>query len=466
MKSSGLRIDRRSRVPLHRQLYDRIRGAIETGVLKPGERLASARSLAAQLDVARGTVDAAFSRLAGEGYVVMRGPRGTLVAPDFRARRPPRRSTSLRADTVPSSHSTALPLQLGLPALDLFPRKLWARIAARQARALAGAALAYPDPAGLPALREAVAGYLAVSRGVIASPEAIVITSGYQGALSLVTALALNRGDRIWFENPGYRIARDALAAQGFGLVPVPVDGEGLMVGEAKRRAPRARLAVVTPAHQSPLGVTLSFPRRQALLDWALGREAWILEDDYDSEFHYSGHKPPALKSLDAADRVFYAGSFSKSLFPGLRLGYLVVPARFGADAARLCRQRHRGHSVLDQAVASAFIAEGHFARHLRRMRLAYRARRDALSRALRARFEGRIALASAQGGLHVLARWDGLRSDKVAAAKALVLGLKPAALSDLFLGFTADQGLLMSFTNVAEKDAPAIVRRLARALE
>jgi GntR family transcriptional regulator/MocR family aminotransferase len=466
MRDSELRIDRRSRVPLHQQLYDRIRGAIEAGVLKPGERLASARSLAAQLDVARGTIDAAFSRLAGEGYVVMRGPRGTLVAPDFRKSRPSRRSLPAHADLTRTPPDLPLPLQLGLPSLDLFPRKLWARLAAREARMLAGASLAYPDPQGLAALRNAVAAYLVVSRGVAASPDDIVITAGYQGALNFAVTLALDPGDQVWLEEPGYRIARTALLSRGLKLAPVPVDGEGLMVGDAKRRCPGARLAVVTPAHQSPLGVTLSLPRRQALLDWAQNRDAWILEDDYDSEFHYSGHKPPALKSIDAADRVFYAGSFSKTLFPGLRLGYLVVPRRFGAQAALLCRQSDRGHSVLDQSVTAAFIAEGHFARHLRRMRLAYRARRDALSDALRSQFRDRVTIAPGPGGLHTVAYFKSLSDDAAAAARAASLGLGPVPLSALFIGPAIRQGLLMSFTNVAEKDAPAIVRRLARALE
>ncbi len=465
MSDSELHIDRRSRVALHQQLYDRIRSAIEAGVLKPGERLASARSLAAQLDVARGTIDAAFSRLAGEGYVVTRGPRGTLVAPDFRKARLSPRTVAVRAN-APASPGAPLPLQLGLPSLDLFPRKLWARLAAREARMLAGASLAYPDPQGLAALRSAVAAYLAVSRGITASPDDILITAGYQGALNVTVTLALDPGDPVWFEEPGYRIARTALLARGLKLAPVPVDGEGLMVGDGIRRYPGARLAVVTPAHQSPLGVTLSLPRRQALLDWAQTRDAWILEDDYDSEFHYSGHKPPALKSIDAMDRVFYAGSFSKTLFPGLRLGYLVVPRRFGAQAALLCQQGDRGHSVLDQAVAAAFLAEGHFARHLRRMRLAYRARRDALSDALRKQFGDRVIIAPGPGGLHTLAYFNNLPDDAAAAARAASLGLQPVPLSALFIGPAVRQGLLMSFTNVAEKDAPAIVRRLARALE
>jgi GntR family transcriptional regulator/MocR family aminotransferase len=224
-------------------------------------------------------------------------------------------------------------------------------------------------------------------------------------------------------------------------------------------------LAVVTPAHQSPLGVSLSLPRRQALLAWAAEADSWILEDDYDCEFHYSGHKPPALKSIDGNDRVFYAGSFSKTLFPGLRLGYLVLPQRFVPKATGLCRVLYRGQASFEQAIVGAFMADGHFARHLRRMRMHYKARRQALADALAAQFGGDIQLSLPQGGLHILARFPRHGEDVALADRALQRGLRPTPLSAQSIKHDAGQGLLMSFTNIPEKAAPNIAAMLRKAL-
>ncbi len=282
-----------------------------------------------------------------------------------------------------------------------------------------GERLAYPNAMGVPALRQAIASYLAVSRGIAARPEQIAITSGYQGALDLVARLVLKKADAVWFEDPGYGFARNALLGLGLRLAPVPVDGEGLDIAHGRRFHAKARLAVVTPAHQAPLGVTLSLARRQALLAWAGAARSFVLEDDYDCEFHYSGFKPAALKSLDTQDRVFYAGSFSKTLFPALRLGYLVVTAHLAEAAARHCRDLGRGHATLEQAVLAAFLADGHFARHLRRMRQAYKARRQALAEALAAAFGDGVQFALPAGGLHILVRFPGRGGDTALAARA-----------------------------------------------
>jgi GntR family transcriptional regulator/MocR family aminotransferase len=461
---ASVRIDRRSHLSIHQQLYDRIRSAIASGQLAPGERLPATRSLAAQLGVARGTVDAAYARLMGEGYLVGRGQAGTIVSPALRiaAGPPPAVQTSL---SLEHGAAAPLPLRMGLPALDLFPRTLWSRLASREARKFSSTNLPYPNPMGLPALREAIAGYLAVSRGIACQGGEIVITHGYQAALNLTAALLLKPGDQIWLEDPGYRFARTALEALPLRIVPIPVDDEGLCVDHARRYFPRARLAVVTPAHQSPLGVCLSLPRRQGLLAWAAEQDAWILEDDYDCEFHYSGHKPPALKSIPGGGRVFYAGSFSKTLFPGLRLGYLVLPPAF-VDAARdVCRRLHRGEAGFEQAIVAAFMTEGHFARHLRRMRTHYQARRQALADALARQFGEDIRFSLSPGGLHILARFPHHRGDTDLAERALRHGLQPTALSPQSIKHDAGQGLLLSFTNISEKSAPAIAARLRKAI-
>ena len=242
---------------------------------------------------------------------------------------------------------------MGLPAIDAFPHKVWSRVVARQARRPLDAVTAHGDPRGLAPLRRAIARYLALSRGVLCSPEQVQVTHGYQGAIDLVARSVLRPGDSVWFEDPGYIFAREALRAAGARMEAIEVDGDGMRVADGIERAPQARLAVTTPAHQSPLCVALSLPRRIALLEWAKARDAWIVEDDYDGEFHYGGRPLPALKSLDRGDRVIYAGSFSKTLHPGLRLGYLVSPEPLLgklADAARLrdagaatsCRRRSR----------------------------------------------------------------------------------------------------------------------------
>ncbi len=468
-KPSGwepVRIDKGSAVTIHKQLYDRIRLAIADGQLPPGARLPSTRSLAAQLGVARGTIDVAYARLTGEGYIIGHGQGGTIVSPAIRADAAvPQPAAPAESCDGDEYSEPVLPLRLGLPALDLFPRKLWTRLAAREARKLPKAALAYPHPLGLAGLREAIAAYLVVSRGIACHPGQVVITNGYQAALNLAADLVLAPSDPVWFEDPGYGFARDALESRSLRIAPIPVDGEGICVSYGRRYHAKARMAVVTPTHQSPLGVCLSLPRRQALLAWAAESKAWILEDDYDCEFHYGGSKPPALKSIDVGDRVFYAGSFSKTLFPGLRLGYLVLPAQFMAQAARFCRVRHRGKAVFEQSVVAAFMAEGHFARHLRRMRIQYGMRRQAMAGELIKQFGNAILFSLPPGGLHILVRFPGQESDVKLANRARQHGLAPSPLSAQSIKHDAGQGLLMSFTNVPEDAAPEIVTILRRVI-
>jgi GntR family transcriptional regulator/MocR family aminotransferase len=314
-------------------------------------------------------------------------------------------------------------------------------------------------------LREAIAAYLGISRGVSCTPEQVFVTSGYQGALSLIARTLIEPGDRVWFEDPGYHLASRALIAAGARLVPVAVDEDGLCVDEPIARAAKARFAVVTPSHQSPLGVALSLPRRLALLTWAATNSAWVIEDDYDGEFHYTGRPLPALKSLDHADVVLYAGSFSKVLFPALRLGYLVVPRRLierFADAAPLFSA---GCGALKQAVVARFMAEGHFGRHLKRMRGLYAARRSALVEALAVAFGNRLEIGLQSGGMHLLARPAGEASDTELARLAERHGLAPSPLSAHALTADSGQGLLLSFTNIPEGQADSSAQALLRAI-
>src|SRR6185437_2136313 len=373
--------------PVYLQLANRLRAAFASGTLAAGARLPSSRALASQLGVARNTVDSAYALLAGEGAIESRGPAGTIVSAQMTARIAPPRQRPMVFSGKRAPPPAALPFRMGLPALDAFPRKLWSGLVVRAARGLGPADMSHPDPVGSPPLREAVAAYLGVSRGIACTAEQVLITGGFQGALALVRQVLLKPGDAVWVEDPGYLLTRQALELAGANLVPVPVDREGLRVHAGITAAPRARLAVVTPTHQSPLGVSLSLPRRLALLTWAAESNAYVLEDDYDSEFRYTGRPLPALKGLDRAERVLFAGSFSKVLFPGLRLGYLVVPDTLSDAFLRASRLLTSGQPALEQRAVAAFMAGGHFARHLRRMRGLYAARRAALAAALEATF-------------------------------------------------------------------------------
>lgn len=455
---------------LFHQIANRVRAAVVAGTLAPGTRLPSSRALSAQLGVARGTVDAAYAVLSGEGAVETRGAggaaRGTIVSRQVGARpeAPVQRSMLLAPEkAVPPA--APLPFRMGLPALDAFPRKLWSGLSVRAARAMQPNDLNYPDPAGYLPLRQAVAAYLGVSRGIACQPEQVLITAGFQGALALVRHALLRPGDAVWVEDPGYQQAQQALEAGGTKLVPVRVDRDGMRVASGIVAAPRAKMAMVTPAHQCPLGVSLSLPRRLALLAWAADAGAWVLEDDYDSEFRYTGHPLPALKSLDRADRVLFAGSFSKVLYPALRLGYLIVPEELSDAFQRASRMLTAGQPHLEQRIVATFMEQGHFARHLRRMRGLYADRRKALAASLTAALGDKVTIELEAGGMHLLARFPGAADDGVLVRRAAKAGLSPTALSGLTMAHDCGQGLLLNFANLPVEAVEAAVQRLAEAV-
>lgn len=462
------RTERRGeRDPLYRQIYQRFRAAIAAGHLKPGDRLPSMRDLAHELGAARGTVDAAYAMLAGEGYIVGRGSRGTIVSPDLD--RGLTMATTAGRGHLPDPTLPPAPqirfLQLGLPAVDAFPRKLWAHVVGREARRFSSLDMLYPDPAGLPPLRQAIAAYLASSRGIGCDWRQVVVTNGFHGGLDLALRVLVRRRERVWIEDPCFPPVLAALQFAGAEPAPVAVDADGIRVAEGARKAPAARAAIVTPSHQFPLGVTLSLPRRLALLDWANRAGAYVVEDDYDNEFRFVGRPLPALKSLDREQRVIYAGTFSKTLFPGLRLGYLVLPDRLTDTFTSAGASQASGHAVLVQQVVYRFMTDGHFARHLKRMRNLYAARRAALVDALRAAFGTGIAIDMQPGGMHLLVRTGDRADDATLAKRAQAAGFGAEALSERALRHRCGQGLLIGFTNAAEADAPGIARRLKRAL-
>lgn len=444
-------VERSEATPIHLQICARFKTAIVAGNLRPGERVPSVRSLASELGLARGTVTLAYQILAEEGYLTFRGSAGTFVDASRSARREgsPQPSVLLKRQAGAATEGIR-PLQLGLPALDAFPRKVWNRLVGRHSRALTPEQLAYPDPAGHRPLRERIAAYLGFSRGIVCAPEQIFVTGGHRASLGLIFGALAAPDDQCWFEDPGYVAARDFLTSSGVRLRPVPVDRDGLSVDQGKSLAPAARFALVTPANQSPLGVMMSRDRRLQLLDWAAEGRRWIVEDDYDSEYRYDRRPPRPLKSLDADDRVLYAGTFSKVLYPGLRLSYLVIPASEVERFARHSRLIHSGCPTLHQAVVAEFMGEGHFARHLKKMRSLYAHRHRMLVEALDAVFGDALEIASPATGLHLVAGLPGFRaSDRAIANSAREKGLGVEPLSAWYIGRNVDSALLLGFTNI-----------------
>ncbi len=462
MASLPIQLDRARSIPLATQIYCVIREGIENGRLAAGARLPSWRDLAAQLGVSRGTVRVAYERLIAEQFAIGHGPAGTHVAE--------RPSQSSMPDWSPETSplpnlfyefgSAPLAFQMGVPSQDAFPFKLWSRILIRQTRRAAAAPVTYPDPRGDPELRKEVAAYLGLARGIRCSPSQVLVTGGFSGALGLaVRGLQLERSGA-WIEDPGFPLTRTALGLAGMPVTAVPVDAEGLDVAAAVRTAPGAKLAIVTPGQQAPLGMTMSLPRRLALLAWARRSDAWIIEDDYLSELQLEGRAAPALASLDHGGRVLHIGSFSKTISPALRLGFIVVPPELGPRFGELVACLAPAPAAAVQRAVAELLREGHYLRHLRRMKRLYAARRETLLRCLREMASDSIKL-QATAGLAVVILLPKSASDADIASRALQFGLAPAPLSPWYMQPRRQQGLLLSVTNLNARRLPADCRRL-----
>jgi GntR family transcriptional regulator / MocR family aminotransferase len=448
-----IQFDANSLQPIYLQIYQRFREAIAEGLLKPGDRVPSLRSLAAELNVARGTIETAYEMLSGEGYFLSQGQAGTVIAPFLggHSMQMPRPDDLQNHTYQRARNLSATPpaLSMGLPALDAFPRKLWAKLGCQILKSASAADMAYPSPLGLMSLRSALAGYLSVSRGIHCKPTQIIITDGYRGSLDLICRAFLNAGQQVWMEDPGYPAAMKLMQSAGGSIVPVPVDQSGMVISTGVAKAPQAKIAVVTPSHQSPLGVTLSLERRLELLEWAATNQAWIIEDDYDGEYRYASRPLPALKSLDAQDRVIYCGALSKVISPALRLAYLVIPESQVQHIEEVCQVFQNGCPWATQATVTEFIIQGHFSRHLKKMRSLYKQRREYFVQALTETFGSDVRIELQAGGMHLVVRFNKDYDDQYLTSHLNEVGLAVYALSSWVMEYPCGHGLIMSFTNV-----------------
>ena len=481
----SIKIDRDAHQPVSTQLCIALREMILTGGFLAGERLPASRTLARDLGLSRTTVIEVFDRLVAEGLVESRTGAGTYVSAVLNVSRPkppqldapsvvhtaPRLSGLMaqavsrfgdrkRLPHMPRAFTTAL------PAFDVFPMAQWARLSAKYLRGARDDIMGYGDPDGSPQLRRALASHLRVNRGITCDAEQIFIVSGAQQAFHLIGSTLLNPGENVWFENPGAIGARNSLIACGANLVPVPVDTEGLRVDEALRLSPQFRLAFVTPSHQQPMGSVMSLERRFALLHAAERAGAWVIEDDYDGEFFFSGRPPPTLKSVDTNGQVIYVGTFSKSLFPALRLGYLLVPPALVDTFRTIMSKFLAGVPSHTQAMVAEFIDEGHFASHVRRMRLIYQERHDTLIAASRQRLAGLLDVLPTHGGLHTIALLRASASEVAISRDADQRQVTASPIGRFALAPVAVNGLVLGYGGVSPKLITAGVEVLAQVLE
>jgi GntR family transcriptional regulator/MocR family aminotransferase len=461
-------LDSGSAIPMYRQLTDWFRRAILDHRLKPGQRLPSTRQLAQELAVSRIPVLVAYEQLLAEGFLETFIGAGTCVARSIPQE--PSRSATLKPDRLLprpagpgaarrlSRRVTAMHTQnrswlsnlgafrVGLPALDHFPAGVWSKLVNRHARKPPMDLLYYGDTMGYLPLREAIAAYLGVFRAVRCEASQVLVTTGSQQGLQLAAQVLLDPGERVWMEEPGYPGAQLALQAAGARLVPVPVDEEGLDVSEGMRRGRTARAAYITPSHQFPLGVTLSAARRMQLLNWAIHSGTWIIEDDYDSEYRFGGRPIGSLQGLDTDGRVIYVGTFSKVMFPAMRLGYLVLPKDL-VPAFTVAREAtDTCSSSLYQAVMADFIREGHFARHIGRMRKLYAQRRGALVQAIQQQLDGKLEVLGAEAGMQLAALLPRGVNDVAVARKAAKKGVSARPLSACYLDAPTRGGLILGY--------------------
>lgn len=487
-------LDNRSSEPLHRQLYEELRRAILSCRLKPGERVPSTRVLADSLGVSRATVTLGYEQLIAEGYleaVIGSGTRVCAQLPDELLKSLPVKQLNAESFSLNGSKPPAIKLsgygnylddskplegvdpdlpisfKTGRPALEEFPVAEWRRLLLRHCRTSSARLLDYaPEMRGEPKLRAAICSYLGRSRAVRCSVDQIIIINGSQQAIDLVTKVLIERGDSVAVENPGYLGARRAFLAQGAKLVPISVDESGIVVEKLdSKAASQVKLIYVTPSHQFPTGAMLPLQRRLELLKWAERRGAVIIEDDYDSEFRFGSRPIPALQGLSEGNNVIYVGTFSKVMFPSLRIGYLVVPESLAHVFTRARWIADRQTPTLEQLALADFLDDGHLERHLRRMRTLYAKRRQALIRALKLQFEDRVAVLGENAGMHLMVRLQTNFSDEEVIRRATEAGVGLLSAKIYYLNDSRSGEFVFGYGGLSERRISDGIKRLAKAL-
>ncbi|MBV8845118.1 MAG: PLP-dependent aminotransferase family protein [Bryobacterales bacterium] len=476
-------VDRESDKPLHRQIYDAFRAMILESRLQPGQQIPSSRALALDLRISRIPVLGAYAQLLAEGYIESRTGAGTFVtetlSQEVLSSRPA--PASLSADPALdaiSRVSRLLPLEgtpwfrgsgafsVGQIAYDHFPFRVWSDLVTHHARRVSSGSMNYSDPMGSEEFREVIAVYLRTSRAVRCEASQIMVVNGSQHALDLSARVLLDPESSVWIEEPGYVFLRHVLTLSGCRLVPVPVDNEGLNVAAGLKLCPEARVTYVTPSHQYPLGATMSAARRLQLIEWARRFGGWIVEDDYDSEYRYESMPVASMQGLDPSSRVIYIGTFSKTLFPSLRIGYVVIPPALVDRFLAVRQANDLSPSHLYQAALADFIRQGHFARHVRRTRQLYAERRNALTNALGKEFGPELEILGAEAGMHLVITIPPGFSDKRISARAAQEDLWLWPLSSAYAGENVRQGFVLGFGGTKADEMPDRVRRLRMAVD
>jgi GntR family transcriptional regulator / MocR family aminotransferase len=475
-------VHRKGEKPLHRQIYDAFRAMILERRLQSGQQIPSTRALADELRISRLPVLDAYAQLLAEGYIETRAGAGTfvksLLSDQFLSARPAiARVEEEPPSTAISGVSKRLAVEgtqwirgsgafsVGQIACDHFPFRVWSDLVTYHARRVRASSMHYADPMGSQEFREVIASYLRTARAVRCEASQIMVVNGSQHALDLSARVLLDAGSPVWIEEPGYEFLRHALTLSSCRLVPVPVDSEGLDVAAGIRLCRNARVAYVTPSHQYPLGATMSAARRLQLLEWAHRSGAWIVEDDYDSEYRYESLPVASMQGLDPGSRVIYIGTFSKTLFPALRLGYMVLPPALVGRFLAVRQANDLSPSHLYQAALTDFMSQGHFTRHIRRTRQLYMERRNALAEALRKEFGSEIQILGAEAGMHVVITLPPGLSDREISARAEQEGLWLWPLSAAYAGKDARQGFILGFGGTRADEMLNQVRRLRKAM-
>lgn len=466
---------------LHARIQRAIRQLILDGALDVGRPLPASRALAQSLGVSRDTVEAAYSQLHAEGFIDRRVGSGSFVSE--RAQVPPRRGTSQRAKLYRESPRlsqrgaaifqnggvrealTPRPFAPGVPETRSFPLQTWERLQRQVLKEHGTLALTHSHPQGVEALRRTIADYVNLERGACATPDRILVLTSSQQALSLCATVLLDAGDRVFIEDPAYHGARRAFDAAGLESVPVPLDAQGIRIESLQNAAQPAKAIFLTPSHQFPTGATLALDRRLAIIEWAHRNQAWIIEDDYDSEFHYAGKPTACVQGLDAHDRTIYIGTFTKSMFPGLRIGYMVLPSQLVAPMT-VARTLQDGHSAsIPQLTLARFMEGGHFGSHVRAMRSVYAERRDALERLVCKHLADFVEPRVPDGGMQMPCVFVRDIPEREAIDTARRAGIDLLGLTPLHASSKHKAGFLMGFAAYAPKELEIAVKKLANVL-